>query len=165
MIPRLAKRAANAAGKGIILKYLEFLTNYSKNSSKLKVVYVLTLRVSWNWRKLITVNHATSTSSFYDFQSLLPFWQLLKKLYVLSLCSLTNITQTKNVCVRLILKIIAYSLSHWLIRHLAITYQNLVIFDEIKLITILIWRCSQNKSKQKIWRKKLRIFNFDTILQ
>ena len=29
MIPRLAKRAANAAGKGIILKYLEFLTNYS----------------------------------------------------------------------------------------------------------------------------------------
>ena len=26
MIPRLAKRAANAAGKGIILKYLEFLT-------------------------------------------------------------------------------------------------------------------------------------------
>ena len=46
MIPRLAKRAANAAGKGIILKYLEFLTNYSKNSSKLKVVYVLTLRVS-----------------------------------------------------------------------------------------------------------------------
>ena len=51
MIPRLAKRAANAAGKGIILKYLEFLTNYSKKivktqksqNSKLKVVYVLTL--------------------------------------------------------------------------------------------------------------------------
>ena len=36
MIPRLAKRAANAAGKGIILKYLEFLTNYSKKFVKIE---------------------------------------------------------------------------------------------------------------------------------